>query len=56
MPEGMSLLDYIIGASKSNITKEEFGRIMHDPNSTQADIDRALEALEECDGYENLAD
>lgn len=57
MPEGMSLLDYIMGIKdNSRITKQEFGRIMHDPNATQDEIDKALEALQECDGYENLAD
>ena len=56
MPEGMSLLDYIMNASKINLTKSEFGRIMHDPNATQEEIDEALEALQDCDGYENLAD
>lgn len=56
MPGGMSLLDYVMGISKNKITKEEFGRIMHDPNATQDEIDNALKALEDCDGYENLAD
>lgn len=57
MPEGMSLMDYILGIKEgSKLTKEEFGRIMHDPNSTQEEIDRALQTLQDCDGYENLAD
>ena len=56
MPQGMSLMDFLIGASNTKITKEEFGRIMHDPNATQEEIDMALEALKDCDGYENLAD
>ena len=56
MPGGMSLLDFALGAMEHKITKEEFGRIMHDPDATQEEIDQALEALKECDGYENLAD
>jgi hypothetical protein len=38
------------------ITKEEFGRIMHDPNATEDEIKEALKQLEEADGYENLGD
>lgn len=54
---GLSLLDFIQkAAAQQTMTKEEFGRIMHDPNSTQDDIDEALKCLEEADGYENLAD
>lgn len=56
MPQGMSLMDFLIGASSAKITKEEFGRIMHDPNATQEEIDMALEQLRDCGGYENLAD
>ena len=43
-------------ASKQTLTKEEFGRIMHDPTSSEADIQEALKMLNEADGYENLAD
>lgn len=56
MPGRMSLLEFALNAMERKITKEEFGRIMHDPDATQEEIDRALEALQECDGYENLAD
>ena len=38
------------------ITKEEFGRIMHDPDATEDEIKEALKQLEEADGYENLGD
>lgn len=38
------------------MTKQEFGRIMHDPTSTDEEIAEALKLLHEADGYENLAD
>lgn len=57
MPKGMSLLDMLTAAAaKSIITKQEFGRIMHDPNATEDDKMEALKMLQEADGYENLAD
>lgn len=43
-------------SSQSVLTKEEFGRIMHDPDSTEEEIAEALKTLEEADGYENLSD
>ena len=57
MPSGLSLLDMLNAASsKQVLTKKEFGRIMHDPNATDEEIQEALEMLLEADGYENLAD
>lgn len=54
---GMSLLDMLnMQAAKRTLTKEEFGRVMHDPNATEEDRAEALRMLEEADGYENLAD
>ena len=54
---GMSLLDMLTAAaSKKSMTKDEFGRIMHDPNATEADKLEALKMLREADGYENLGD
>jgi hypothetical protein len=53
----MSLLDMLTAAAARNtITKQEFGRIMHDPNASEADKEEALKMLNEADGYENLAD
>lgn len=57
MTKGMSLLDMLTqAASRTVLTKNEFGRIMHDPNSSESEIREALKMLEEADGYENLAD
>lgn len=38
------------------LSKQSFGDIMHDPNSTEEDIQEALRALQEAGGYENLED
>lgn len=57
MPSGISLLDLLTqAASKSTLTKDEFGRIMHDPNASEGDIQEALQMLQEAGGYENLED
>ena len=54
---GMSLLDLLNSAQKpAELTKQEFGRIMRDPESTEEDINKALKMLQEADGYENLPD
>lgn len=42
--------------SKRSITKEEFNRIMHDPDATEEEIAEALRMKEEAGGYENLGD
>jgi hypothetical protein len=51
-----SLYDFMTNGGKKKITKADFGRIMHDPDSTQDEIDEALAFLDDCDGYENLPD
>jgi len=57
MPNGISLLDMLTrAAEKPDLTKAEFGRIMHDPDATEDEIKEALLMLREADGYENLAD
>lgn len=54
---GLSLLDMLNqAAAKKTITKEEFGRIMHDPDATDEEIAEALRLMQEADGYENLED
>lgn len=57
MSKGMSLLDWLNAeAARSSLTKEEFGRIMHDPMASEADKQEALRMLQEAEGYENLGD
>ena len=57
MPQGLSLLDMLTAAAaQKTMTKEEFGRIMHDPDASEADKAEALKILQEADGYENLGD
>ena len=57
MAEKVSLLDMLnAAASRKAITKTEFGKIMHDPNSTDEEIAEALRLLKEANGYENLGD
>ena len=52
-----SLYDLLVKAKEGpKLTKQEFGRIMHDPNATEQEIEEALQQLEEADGYENLGD
>lgn len=54
---GLSLLDLLNQASSAKtLTKEEFGRIMHDPDATDEEKAEALRQLQEADGYENLGD
>lgn len=50
-----TLLD-ILMASQSAMSKGEFGRVMHDPESTEEEKAEALEKLAEAGGYENLPD
>ena len=51
-----SLLDYVNSLEEGVLTKEEFGRIMHDPNATEEEQAEALRELEAVGGYENLGD
>lgn len=57
MAKGMSLLDMLNAASsRESMTKDEFGRVMHDPNATEEEKAEALRMMEEAGGYENLGD
>ena len=57
MARGMSLLDVLnAGAARQCMTKDEFGRVMHDPDATEEEKAEALRMLEEAGGYENLGD
>lgn len=51
-----SLLDVLNNAAKKTITKEEFGHIMHDDDSTEEEKKEALKALENLGGYDCLPD
>lgn len=56
-----TLYDLVMRASApkehiDDLTKEEFGHIMHDPNSSEEMIKSALEKLQQAGGYENLGD
>ena len=53
----LTLWDLVCKAKEErHLTKEEFGRIMHDPESTDEEIAEALRMKEEAGGYENLGD
>lgn len=57
MPEGMSLLEMLTrAAARKTLSKAEFGRIMHDPNATEEELQEALNTMREAGGYENLGD
>lgn len=51
-----SLLDVLNNAAKKKMTKEDFGRIMHDEMSTEQEIQEALKDLQDLGGYECLPD
>lgn len=52
-----SLLELLNKAATSpSITKEEFGRIMHDELATEKEKEEALEALKDLGGYDCLPD
>lgn len=57
----MSLYDLVMrnqapAGSMDRITKQGFGRIMHDPEATDEQIEQALQMLQTAGGYENLED
>lgn len=57
MSKGMSLLDYLnANATKASMTKDEFGKVMHNPDATEEEKAEALRMMEEAGGYENLGD
>jgi hypothetical protein len=51
-----SLLDVLNNAAKKKLTKEEFGHIMHDEDSTEEEKMEALKDLENLGGYDCLPD
>lgn len=51
----MNMLEFLEkAAAKDAVTKEEFGVLVH--SDDQEEVERALEALEEAGGYDNLDD
>lgn len=46
----------VMKSAQQTLKKEEFGKVMHDPNSTEEEIAEALKILNEAGGYENLGD
>ena len=51
-----SLWDYIKEASRKSYNKKDWGRKMHDPNTTEEEKQELVKMLEEAGGYENLPD
>lgn len=51
---GKSLLDFVEDFMSNGISKSEFGELVHsdDPD----DVERALQALDDNGGYDNLPD
>lgn len=50
----MNMLEFMLAMTEESMTKEEFGRLVH--SDDQAEVDRALQALEVAGGYDNLDD
>lgn len=53
---GYSLWDYIENASRRRHSKKEWGKKLHDPNTTEEEKAELLKEMEEAGGYENLPD
>lgn len=52
----MNMLEFIMRAASSLPTKSEFGRLMHDDETTEEEKQRILKQVEEAGGYDNLED
>lgn len=52
----MNMLEFLMRASSSLPTKSEFGRLMHDEETTEEEKQRILKQVEEAGGYDNLED
>lgn len=55
----MSLYDWLVNScmkADGKLTKQEFGRVMHDPDASEDEIKNALDMLSEAGGYDNLPD
>lgn len=52
----MNMLEFIMRAAAKVPTKSEFGRLMHDDETTEEEKQRILKSVEEAGGYDNLED
>ena len=52
----MSLMDWLNYKTAQKLTKKKFGKIMHQPEYTEAERQRALKQMEEAGGYAFLAE
>lgn len=52
----MNMLEFLMRAASSLPTKSEFGRLMHDDETTEEEKQRILRQIEEAGGYDNLED
>lgn len=50
----MNMLEFMLAMTEERMTKDEFGELVH--SADQAEVDRALKALEVAGGYDNLDD
>lgn len=51
---GMSLMDWLEQHARNQVTKENFGELIH--SDDPEDVEKALKALEDNHGYDNLPD
>ena len=52
----MNMLEFIMRAANVAPTKSEFGRLMHDDETSEEEKQRILKSVEEAGGYDNLED
>ena len=50
----MNMFEFMMAMTEERMTKAEFGRLVH--SDDQAEVDKALKALEVAGGYDNLDD
>ena len=49
-----SLWDLLVAAGEADMTRGEFGKIMHDPNATYDEKQEALDKMADAGGYDCL--
>ena len=52
----MNMLEFLMRAAADLPTKSEFGRMMHDDETSEEEKERILKSVEEAGGYNNLDD